>query len=464
MTSEEGNTGTVMQRHGAEAGAGAEQQRTFLFLQGHPSYFARRLADELERRGHRALRINFCLGDTLCWLGRKSVSYRGRLRDWPGWLRAFIQREQVTDILYYADRKPYHIVAKEEAEKIGIRAFAYEFGYMRPDWITIERNGMSAYSHFPNNPGAIRAIARDHPKPDMQMRYPYSKGVEIFHEVTYNLATFFTPFLYPFYDSDRYYNTLVEYISGIPGLFLEKRNHKRAEDLIQRIIVEHKTPFFLFPLQLQSDYQLRDNAPFSHQKEAIEQVITSFSRHAPAQTHLFFKQHPLDNGWERWGKIIRHLARKQHLAERVHLLIGGDLAKLLRQAKGCVLINSTVGMQALSLGCPVKALGTAIYDVEGLCHQKSLDSFWQNPTRPDTSLVHDLQRALAGTIQVKGNFFTAAGQKAAIPQMAQMLLTNAINAGAAYENTPPRLPQKAPARQQELSGSAAIKTEKFPSI
>ena len=52
--------------------------RTFLFLQGVASPLFARLADELERRGHRCLRINFCPGDRLFWRRAGATNYRGR--------------------------------------------------------------------------------------------------------------------------------------------------------------------------------------------------------------------------------------------------------------------------------------------------------------------------------------------------------------------------------------------------
>ena len=51
-------------------------KRVFLFLQGHPSFFARNVANHLEEKGHTALRINFCLGDAILWWGRKAYNFR----------------------------------------------------------------------------------------------------------------------------------------------------------------------------------------------------------------------------------------------------------------------------------------------------------------------------------------------------------------------------------------------------
>ena len=67
-------------------------QRHFLFLQGMPCDFMRRVGDALQMRGHRVSRINLCFADWLFWHDRRALSYRGRLAQWPAFLREFLQR------------------------------------------------------------------------------------------------------------------------------------------------------------------------------------------------------------------------------------------------------------------------------------------------------------------------------------------------------------------------------------
>lgn len=409
-----------------------------MFLQGHPSLFARNVANELEQRGYDVHRINFCLGDALVWLGRPSTNFRKPFSRWEGYLTQYLLRHGVTDIVYYGDRKPYHQVASKLGRSLGISCYSYEFGYLRPDWITLERGGMSAFSHFPNDPSIIHQIAAQCDEVDEENRFPYSKPREIVYEVTYNLVTYFSRPFFPFYRADRYYNPLIEYISGIPGLILEKRNHRQARQLTNSLI-RKKKPFFLFSLQLQSDYQLRSNAPFSHQKEALAQTLVSFAKHADKDTHLVFKAHPLDNGWEGWRRFLRSMSRAYHLEDRIHFIVGGNLTHMVHYAKGCVMINSTVGLHAVRAGCPVKVLGWAIYDIEGLTYQGDLDSFWTKAVRPNPDLTHDLVKAMAATIQVKGNFFTTKGQRSAIPRFADMLIEKKVNGKGAFIDPPPRL-------------------------
>ncbi|SFO63246.1 capsular polysaccharide export protein [Cohaesibacter marisflavi] len=413
-------------------------KRVFLFLQGHPSFFARNVANHLEDQGHTALRINFCLGDAILWWGRKSHNFRKPFSSWEQYLRGFIQTHGVTDIIYYADRKPYHQIAAKVAADLDIPTYAFEFGYLRPDWITLERGGMSAFSHFPTEPEKISAIANQADEPDFEPKYPYTKPREIFYEVTYNLLSYFLWFFYPFYKADRYYNPLVEYISGIPGLFLEKRRHIAARKLVTQLGRKRRS-FFIFSLQLQSDYQLRSNAPFSHQKRAIEQVIRSFARTSDKSTDLILKAHPLDNGLERWGPFIKKISKQLGVSKRVHFIVGGNLTFMLKHAKGCVMINSTVGLHSVRSGCPVKVLGHAIFDIEGLTHQGSLDSFWTHPQLPNDAFVRDFVKAVAASIQVKGNFFTTKGNKAAVPAFANNLIERKVNGFDAFEEMPPRL-------------------------
>jgi capsular polysaccharide export protein len=413
--------------------------RTILFLQSHPSWFARRLASAFEQKGCRVLRINFCVGDALYWLGRPALNFRGSLEQWSGYLRNLIRREDVSDILFYGDGRPYHRLASDVAAELGINAYVYEFGYLRPDWITLERHGMSGRSHFPNDPDVIRTIGAQFPMPDLRARTRYTMAGELAHEITYNLSSYFLHLAYPRYAADRYYNPIVEYLTGIPKQLRASRMQRDAARIVSEISGGAR-PYFLMPLQLQCDYQLRHHSSYAHQSDAIREVLASFAAYAPADATLIFKCHPLDNGGENWPAHIAAGARAAGLLEkRLAYIEGGDLGRLLSRARGAVMINSTVGMHALMAGCPVKILGTALFDISGLTHQGELHSFWEAPRRPDKTLVEALVRAMAGTIQVKGDFFTRMGQDTAIATFVERILGGAVNGAGASVNPPPRI-------------------------
>jgi capsular polysaccharide export protein len=91
----------------------------------------------------------------------------------------------------------------------------------------------------------------------------------------------------------------------------------------------------------------------------------------------------------------------------VHYIHDQHLPTLLDHCKGVVVMNSTVGLQALGHGAPVVALGKAIYNKPGLTFQGSLDEFWQEcgSHRPEQSLVQAFRNMLIYRTQANGSFY-----------------------------------------------------------
>lgn len=412
--------------------------RTILLLQGPPSLFWAELAAGFEAAGHRVLKVNLCVGDWIFWRRKGAVNYRGRFKKWRPWLTSFVAREGVTDILYYADQLPYHVVAREVANAAGIPAYAVEFGYLRPDWLTLERGGMGAYSHFPDDPDLIRRAAANLPDPPAQSGFSYRFNQEAFGEVTFHLSTELLRPFYPFYKHDTYYHPFVDYISWILRLLKVKGALAHATAVCRKIY-EQRTPFFLLALQLQSDYQIRANSPYRHLGEMLEEVIGSFAHDAPPGDHLVIKIHPLDNGYENWPKLVAEIADRHGVSDRIHAIDGGLLAQLIDRAKGVVVVNSTVGLHAIRAGCPTKVLGVAVFDIAGLTDQGTLTEFWREPAPVDPYLSEAMVRLMAASIQIRGSFYNPAGRAAAVPEIVRRIENGLVNEPGAYVPIPPRL-------------------------
>jgi capsular polysaccharide export protein len=406
--------------HGTvNAGAPQRKQRVYLFLQGHPSTFWRELFQELRKRRAECLKVNLCLGDSVYWLGAPSVSYRGSLHDWPIWLREYCSRMGVTDILYYADQQPYHRAARSVAHELAISCWAVEFGYLRPDWLTFEKDGMGPLSHFPRDPARIQALSEGLARPDLRPRYLHSFLQEAANEVSFNLLTMFGRLFFPRYQSDKLLSPLLEYIGWLP-LFIFSRFISNQAEKIEDTLRKSTAPYNLVALQMRHDYQVRAASSFFDLTEFVDDVIRSFSAHAPQDRQLILKIHPRESGYHMWGLKIKHIARKYGVKDRIKIIRGADLQQLLLGSEGVVLVNSTVGMHALRLGIPVCALGEAIYNVPGLIHDGDLDLFWTNPQQVDIALFEAFERALT-TVQVKGSFFDAKGRHRAIAEIATRL-------------------------------------------
>lgn len=409
--------GIVDQRAGLPHGK--PRERRVLMLQGHPSRFWRDLGDGLTAAGVTVHKVHFCLADRVFWLRRHARSYRGRLSDWPDWLERFIIAEGITDILYYADRFPYHVAARSVADRLGLAAWVVEFGYLRPDWLTFEPGGMSAHSTFDRSPEALQARAAHAEDPDLVTRYPHAFVTEAINEVLFGLLTVFGRPLYPRYRSNVTYWPVLDYLSWIPKLFLAARAKRQACGIQSRLVAGN-SPYYLLPMQIEADYQIRDNSPYAALDDFVNAVMACFADHALPETRLVIKLHPLDSGLEHRAARCRRLARRRGLSDRVDILRGGDLATLLKGARGVVLVNSTVGLHALRLRVPVLACGSAIYDIPGLTHQGSMPAFFTAPEPVAPDLLRLFLRALS-TIQIKGSFFHPEGRRAAIAEIVARL-------------------------------------------
>ncbi|WP_350335667.1 capsule biosynthesis protein [Coralliovum pocilloporae] len=388
--------------------------------------------------GVRCLVINFSLGDWICTFGLGARNYVGKVRNWRDYLERFVDENNITDIVYYADQRPYHRIARSVARHRGLNVYAYEFGYFRPDWITLERGGMGVFSHFPNDPEQIRELAKDIEFDEPDTFYPYQFKDEAFFEVIYHLVPFFFPYLFPHYRKDRYYNPLLDYLSYIPRLLRSKANDRKAQSAVEALVAED-VPFFVVAMQMQSDYQIRRASPYTHLSEMITEVVDSFVDHAPENSKLVFKLHPLDNGYENWPKVISNYAEQKGCSDRLLVIDGSNLQTLYKHGSGVIVINSTAGLSALVSNLPVKTLGTAIFDVPEVTFQGELDAFWTEGHAPDPETFAALSKLLKASVQVKGNFFTREGQNAAIPEFARRIMTGDVNSYGAYVEPPPRL-------------------------
>lgn len=398
----------------------------FLFLQGEPTSFYKRVGDGLIALGCKVTRINFCAGDQLFWHGPNALNYRGTVSDWPDFFAGFVGANNVTDLFLCGEQRSYHKVAIEIAQSRGIRVVVTDLGYLRPDWITLERDGMNGSSRFPKDPERIMELAKALPAIDMMARYKSNLfKIEVLY-LLFELANYFLFFLFPHYRrTDNRKHLLLNYLSGFKKFLMSKLNTNRAMKRL-RSLHESGDPYFVFPLQLEHDYSIISYSPFSGLEEPIKLVIKSFAENAGTKTRLVFKTHPLDTGIKDWERLIFQWASEQGISGRIDFFDGGNLDDMIGGAQGVITINSTAGIRALQLGCPVMTLGDAIYDIEGMTARGALDLYWQRPQKPRAELVDAFIRLMAHAVLVRGVFFNEPGMSAAVNETVRRLYENKV--------------------------------------
>jgi len=392
--------------------------RNFLFLQGPPGPFFRLLGKDIQGHGHGVHRINLSGGDFYDW-PRGAVSFRGTMSAWPMYFDRFVRAKRITDVILYGDCRPVHRAAIQMARLRGIRVFVFEEGYIRPDWMTLERDGVNGHSPFDRDPQLIKAASGWLPEipqlppitADFRRRARDSYW-HYHHVVTGRLR-------YPFYRSHRSHSIIGE---GIGWLVKFARKHRRARQAEQVLGAIGGRRYALFPLQLTGDYQIRTHSPFDSMPQAVDYVLESFAAHAPADQLLLVKEHPLDASWRNWRSYIRRRAQRLGIGDRVYCIDGGDLQSLAASTVGMVCVNSTSGTLALENGVPIVVLGDAVYDVPGIAHQGGLDIFWRYPERPDTELYAAFKKALHAKCLVRGGLASASAVEKLIHNSVERLL------------------------------------------
>lgn len=386
--------------------------RRVVFLQGPAGRTFEKIGRELTRRGHHVRRVNFNFGDQIFWRFGGAVAFRSRLRAWPGFFENLLLRFHATDIILFGDCRPLHRLAIEVAKRNGVAVHVMEEGYIRPNWVTLEQDGVNGHSQLPRDPEWYLAEAVPDPHGAI-VEQPYSFTRRAVEDVVYNLGRLAGHFAYPFYRTHRPWHPLWEYAGWIKRLAGQKAEQRRAGQMIAALKAGGQ-PYFLFPLQLDCDFQVRVHSPFGALRPALEQVIASFARYAPPDTLLAVKQHPLENGLRDWRKMIDTIASKAGVQERIVFLEAGDLCALLRDAKGMVTINSTSGMDALAAQVPLIVLGQAVYDMPGLTNGADLDRFWQHGQKPRPELLQAFRSVLMQHCLIPGGFYSAEGIRAIV--------------------------------------------------
>jgi capsular polysaccharide export protein len=388
-------------------------RRRFLFLQGPASPFFARLADHLRQEGDTVARINYCAGDALYWGRRPAWRYRGDMEDLEDYVRRKFVLHQFTDLVLFGSRRPVHVPAIQVAEATGCRVHVFEEGYVRPNWLTLERGGVNGDSSLPREPAWYLEVAKKLPKWGDGAPAHSDIWVRAAHDIAYHAANSLNPLLFRGYRTHRPYTAPVEY-AGWVRRFLKLRRRRRLEQQRIRGLIAGGVRYYLLPLQLNGDVQITIHSRYGGMPQLIDTVLRSFARHAGSDAWLVIKNHPLDTGLVDYPAIITALEQELGTAGRVLYLETGHLPTLLDHALGVVTVNSTVGMSALWHRCPTITLGPAIYDLPGLTFQGRLEDFWEQRTPADRRLYQAFRNTVIHTTQVNGDLYTAAGIRMAI--------------------------------------------------
>jgi capsular polysaccharide export protein len=374
-----------------------------VLLQGPIGPFFKRFASDLEAVGATVFKINFNGGD---WLFYRSNAFNFNKKPsaWLEFFERFILDNHIDVVFLFGDCRPMHQVAHGIATKYNLEIFVFEEGYIRPDYITLERHGVNANSTISKLPDFYAEL------PELTKRHAFSIRNPFWYAaiwgMMYYAASSITKPYFRYYQHHRS-------LSIWQGLFWIRSFWRKwlfayqQKGVLQTLIKNYHKKYYLVALQVHSDSQIHHHSDFLSIDAFISEVINSFAMHASEDCHLVIKHHPMDRGFHHYGELINVVCQNQSLKNRVHYIHDLHLPTLLNHTKGVVVVNSTVGFSALDHLCPVITCGSAIYDMEGLTYQGNLDSFWQNAPsfKVNQKLHYQFMNYLIRHSQINGNFY-----------------------------------------------------------
>jgi capsular polysaccharide export protein len=418
-------------------------KKEFLFLQGLAGPFFSRLGEALAAAGNGVHRVNFNGGDKVYWKLPGAIDYRGTLDKWPRFLAKILARRNITDILLFGDCRPLHSVAIAVASKVGVKVHVFEEGYVRPDFVTLEAGGVNGHSQLSRSPEYYLEAARALPPVPKFPPVPSSFNRRAKEDLIYNIASLALAPLFPGYRTHRPWHILTEYAGWAMRLLRRPAERRRSADTLERLRADGR-PYFVFPLQLDCDYQIRVHSNFIGVQDAIETVLDSYARNAPADTLLVVKGHPLDNGLVDWEKRTLAAAAKRGMSDRVLFLESVDIDSLVCKSIGLVTVNSTTGTLSLRCGVPTIVLGDAVYDMPRITHQNGLDRFWVEPVAPELPVYEAFRRVLIDSCLIHGGYFSDEGLTMLVQGALKRLEMNEPKTSVVRMPVPVRVPAVAP--------------------
>ncbi|EBF5833249.1 capsule biosynthesis protein [Campylobacter coli] len=374
--------------------------KTVLLLQGPVGTFFHRLAIKMKKNKTKVFKLNFNGGDFLFYPSGKRCKCDEK--DLENFYENFFKEKKTDAIVMYNDCRLIHAKAIKVAKELGIGIWIFEEGYLRPYCITFEKDGVNANSSLPRDKNfylSCNILTKESIK-----EIP---GGFKFMAFSAFLYWFFSFLLAPFFNNKLHHRTLYpfEFLFWFRSLY-RKYLYKFTEKKLNQKIYSLEKKYFLAILQVYNDTQIKHHYKKSIE-EFIEELILSFANHARAKSYLIFKHHPMDRGYRNYSKLINGLSQKYHVEGRIFYVHDTYLPTLLKNALGCITINSTVGLSAILEGCPTKVCGNAFYNFEGLAYPKKLQFFWReaHAYKPNPNLVLNFKNYLLNTNQFNGNFY-----------------------------------------------------------
>lgn len=377
--------------------------KRYLLLQGPMGPFFNDMAEWLESQGREATNVVFNAGDRFYCQKRQYLTYAQSPEKFPHWLKETWQTYPFDTILCFGDCRLLHQAAKRWAQAKGVRFLAFEEGYLRPHFITLESGGVNAYSSLPRDPEFYRHLP-ERPELEVHSLKP-STRLRIWHAMWYYFVSWQQQTQFPEYRHHKVFSPWYEGKCWIRAGWRKQWYRYKERHVMDLLRTTLDKRYFLAILQVYNDSQIRNHSPYKDVRNYINDVMFSFSKKASATDYLVFKHHPMDRGHRLYGPLIKKLGKQYGVSDRVIYVHDIPMPRMLAHSKAVITINSTAGISALIHNKPLIVMGQALYDIKGLTYQGHLNQYWAANFKPDARLFKKFSIYLRANTQINAVFY-----------------------------------------------------------
>ena len=222
--------------------------RRFLIVTAPFGPFGRILAETLQARGAEVCRILLNAGDALYWRRGGAIAFKDHARHWPDRLAQLAP--DFTDIIVFGEGGAYNQAVLRQSHRLDAQVWVLENGYFRPDWVTVERDGVNASSSLPRSRKAY-----DPPIPELAVTRPVGRilphhviNISIYHLIQLPGRLLFPRYAAPY--TQAAWLQCFGHIRRYLGLAFRSKTNSDAD------VIARRGPYFLACLQREGDAQL----------------------------------------------------------------------------------------------------------------------------------------------------------------------------------------------------------------
>ena len=383
---------------------GNVENKNILLLQGPMGSFFNTLDKRFTKQKANTFRIGFNAGDEYFAQANHYTGYKDIKENWKSFITNYYKTHDIHKLFVFGDCRFYQAIAVKVAREFDIEVYVFEEGYIRPNFITLEKYGVNAYSAQPKNREFYDNLDLDAFPLLNEKKFPPTFNKMAREAIIYYWVANLCSYKYPYYEHHRCFSLWKEYKAGWLNIIRKYKYKITEKGLNKNLKTNLSKKYYFVPLQTHNDFQIIQHSSYNKIEEFIKEVLTSFSQNAQKDKFIIFKHHPVDRGRKNHASYIKNIAYNLGIKDRVIITWDVHLPTCLKNAIGTIIINSTVGLSSLYHKTPTICLGDAIYDIEGLTTHTSIDNFWENYSEVNVELFKKYRRYLINTTQINSNF------------------------------------------------------------